>query len=304
MPSFSRRCAVTGATGYVGSRILEYFETNGWSTCELTRRPAPGGNQKRIHVPFQLELPVDSSVFRDNGIRVLIHCAYDFRPVKWRDIERVNVEGSARLLRAARAGGVDTIVVLSSISAFDGCSSLYGKAKLAIEKVAFEIGAFVIRPGLVHGERSSGGMFGSLQRIAEKASVIPLIGGGRYVQYLVHEHDLSELLLRIANGGLKATPEPIVAAARGAWQMRDLLCALSTKPGSRPRFIPLPWPAIWLGLKTAEKLGIAVPFRSDSVISLVRQNPRPDFSEASRIGITFREFASDPVRRSFSSSRR
>jgi nucleoside-diphosphate-sugar epimerase len=288
--SSSQRCAVTGTTGYVGSRILAHFEAHGWSTCELSRRPSHCDDPSRLHVPFQLESSIDPAVFRDNGIRALIHCAYDFRPLKWRDIERVDVDGSARLLRAARKGGVDTIVVLSSISAFDGCSSLYGKAKLAIEKTAFDIGAFVVRPGLVYGDQSSGGMFGSLQRVAARTHVIPLIGSGRYVQYLVHEQDLCELLLKISHGEISLTRTPIVAAAARAWQMRDLLLALSVKANSNVRFVPIPWRVIWLVLKTAESLGIVLPFRSDSVISLVRQNPRPDFSSATQTGMQFRDF--------------
>lgn len=290
MHSMAPRCAVTGSTGYVGSRISAYFATRGWTVFEFARRPAPDAVNGHVHVPFQLDLPIDSAVFRDNDIRVVIHGAYDFRPVKWKDIHRVNVEGSTRLLRAAKEGGVDTIVFLSSISAFEGCSSLYGKAKLVIEKVAAEVGAFIVRSGLVYGSGPSGGMFGSLQRLAAKSAVIPIIGSGKYKQYLVHEDDLCELLLRISSGEITLSGVPIVAAAAQSWQIRDLLQVLSAPSHARIRFIPVPWRAVWLGLKIAEKLRVAVPFRSDSVISLVRQNPNPDFSVALQAACRFREF--------------
>jgi nucleoside-diphosphate-sugar epimerase len=81
----------------------------------------------------------------------------------------------------AKEGGVERIIFLSSISAFDGCSSLYGKAKLEIEKDAADVGAGIIRSGLLYGPRPSGGMFGSLQRMASDSSIIPLIGSGRYM---------------------------------------------------------------------------------------------------------------------------
>jgi nucleoside-diphosphate-sugar epimerase len=292
MDSSAQRCAVTGATGYVGSRISEYFATRGWTVFEFARRPDPHPTLGRVHIPFQLDAPIDPAVFRDNDIRVVIHCAYDFRPVNWEEIRRINIEGSAKMLRAAKEAAVERIIFISSISAFDGCSSLYGKAKLEIEKVAVEVGALIIRSGLVYGSRSSGGMFGSLQRSVTKSAVVPLIGSGKYMQYLVHEDDLCELLLRLSCEEVKLPPAPIVAASRRGWKIRDLLQAMATAQQTRVKFLPLPWPAIWLGLKISELFGIAVPFRSDSVISLVRQNPNPDFSPGDKLGCRFREFKS------------
>jgi len=290
MPSSAQRCAVTGATGYVGSRISAYFATRGWTVYECARRPSPQPAPGRVHLPFHLDSPIDPAVFRDNGIRVVIHCAYDFRTVTWKDIHRVNVEGSARLLRAAKEAGADKIIFFSSISAFDGCSSLYGKAKLEIEKVAADVGAVIIRSGLVYGSRPSGGMFGSLQRLAAKSAIIPLIGSGKYMQYLIHEEDLCELLLRISSGEINFPPAPVVAASPHGWQLRDLIRVLAAPYHSSVRFLPVPWRAIWLGLKSLELFGIAVPFRSDSVISLVRQNPNPDFSLVAKMGYKVRDF--------------
>jgi hypothetical protein len=290
MPSPARHCAVTGATGYVGSRISEYFATHGWTVFELGRRPSPHPAPGSVHVPFHLGPPVDPSVFRDHDIRVVIHCAYDFQPIKWEGIHRVNVEGSARLLRAVREGGVEKIIFLSSISAFNGCSSLYGKAKMEIEKVASDVGAAVIRSGLVYGSGPSGGMFGSLQRMVAKSAIIPLIGSGRYMQYLIHQEDLCKLLFGIGCGENTLPPVPVVAASPHGWQIRQLLQILAVPQHPRLTFISVPWRMIWLGLKTLELLGIAAPFRSDSVISLVRQNPAPDFMSTDQLGFRLREF--------------
>jgi nucleoside-diphosphate-sugar epimerase len=291
MNSAAQRCAVTGSAGYLGSRIADYFSKQGWSIFELSRRPNANPVQGRIHVPFQLDSPVEARFFRDNDVRVLIHCAYDFRPVNWEQIRRANVEGSSKLLRAAKEGGVERIIFISSISAFDGCSSLYGKAKLEIEKVATDLGAFVVRSGLVYGTRGSRGMFGSLQQMVAKSAVVPLVGSGNYLQYLVHEDDLCDLLLKITRGEVDFRPAPMVAASPQGWRLRDLLRRLADAQHRRTKLIPLPWRPIWLALKALEVVGIPTNFRSDSVISLVRQNPAPDFSVADQIGYSFREFA-------------
>ena len=126
-------------------------------------------------VRLRLGDEVQPEIFRSRNITALVHCAYDFKPVSRREIQRVNVEGSRKLLAAATAGGVQRIAVMSTISAFEGCRSDYGKAKLEIEAAARAAGALVVRSGLVwaDGPPSGGGMFGSLAR-SVGASMVPL----------------------------------------------------------------------------------------------------------------------------------
>jgi len=69
---------------------------------------------------------------------------------------------------------VESIVVISSLSAFAGCRSLYGKAKLQIESLALSADAVVIRPGLVYGN-DSGGMFGRLVRQVRGSRLLPVL---------------------------------------------------------------------------------------------------------------------------------
>ena len=123
-----------------------------------------------------------------------MHCAYDFKPLRREEIRAVNVKGSRKLFQAARAADVGKIICISSISAYDGCCSLYGRAKLEIEKIALENGALVIRPGLVYGS-GPGGMFGKLTTQVRKSSVIPMIGDGSQIQFLVHNGDLCAFIM-------------------------------------------------------------------------------------------------------------
>jgi nucleoside-diphosphate-sugar epimerase len=289
----ARSCAVTGASGYVGSRLCEHFVKRGWNVFALSRRRSDcsGGP---VHVPFQFDGLISSEVFRRNGIQVLVHCAYDFGPRKWEEIRRINVEGSTRLLRAAKEGGVQTIIVISSISAFEGCQSLYGRAKLELEKIGTEFGAGIIRPGLVYGKHASGGMFGALQKSVRKSAIVPLIGSGRQVQYLVHEEDLSELIFKVSSGEIKLPRKPVVAASPRAWPVRELLAVMASAQGARILFFPVPWRCVWLGLKAAETCGVHLPFRSDSVVSLIRQDPSPDFSFAAEYD-GFRKFSASAL---------
>jgi len=60
---------------------------------------------------------------------------------------------------------------------------------------------------------------------------------------------------------------------------------LALAQGRRVTLIPLPWPLLYAGLRAGEILGRKMPFRSDSVISFVHQDPAPDFSRIEALGI-------------------
>jgi len=290
--SVKKICAITGSNGYVGGCIKNYFAALGWEIRELTRQPKPDSNG----VVFQLGGEISPAALA--GVTALVHCAYDFRPLTKSEIYAVNVAGSEKLFQAARAAGVEQIIFISSISAFVGCRSLYGEAKLAIEKIALTHGAQVIRPGLVYGD-APGGMFGKLTAQVRKSSVIPLLGDGSQIQFLVHQEDLCAFVGRGANGEGKFSGKILTAANAQPWPFKKLLQVIAASQNKKITFLPLPWRLVWLGLKSAEVCGLKPNFRSDSLVSLMYQNPVPDFSASAAAGLNCRPFqcVSDGSRR-------
>ncbi len=284
-----RTVAITGAKGYVGSMLARHFEETGWTVTRMSRLASAGDEST---VAFQLGEEVAPDLFRGRSISALVHCAYDFRPVTRKEIDRINVEGSRKLLAAAHAGGVERIVIMSSISAFEGCRSIYGRAKLEIEAAAASVGALAVRAGLVYGDGApaAGGMFGSLATSVRRG-VVPLIDGGMHPQYLIHEDDLWRLLRGFCEGEIQNPGRPVVVASSQPWRLRDLLTELARRQGRRPAFVSVPWQPIWAGLRLAELAHLPVPFRSDSVISLVHQDRNPDFDALRGLGITARDFS-------------
>jgi nucleoside-diphosphate-sugar epimerase len=284
-----KNIAITGASGFVGSMLTHHFQDAGWTVTRLVRSANAGDDGT---VRFRLGEEVAPDLFRLRQISALVHCAYDFRPVKRAEIHRVNVEGSRKLLAAAQAGGVERMAVMSTISAFEGCRSLYGRAKLEIEAAATSSGALVVRAGLVYSDASpaAGGMFGSLAKSVQ-GNVVPLIDGGIHLQYLIHEEDLWRLLSGFFEGELHDPGRPVVAASPRAWPLRDLLAELARRQGRHPRFVTVPWQPVWAGLRLAELARLPLQYRSDSVISLVHQDRNPDFTTLPAVGVTAREFS-------------
>lgn len=238
-------CAVTGASGFVGSRIAAGLEAAGWEVRPLGR--ATG---------WRLGDAPDLA-----GVDAVVHAAWDFSARTAVEIERVNVEGSRRLLEAARGR---RIVFVSTLSAFPGARSLYGRAKLAVEEAALAAGGAVTRPGLVWSE-DGGSLYGSLRKLA-RLPVLPVFSDRTL--HPAHADDVAALIARL----LEEPPaEPVVAAADQPLTLAQILRAANP----RLRTVPVPWRLVWAPLRALEAVGLDPPFRSDSVLSLVSLDEHP-----------------------------
>ena len=278
-------CVLTGASSYVGRRLKLHLQRGGWQVREWSRQSGAG------QTIFALGKDVEPAAF--DGATALVHCAYDFKARGWEEILATNVRGSELLFQATRAAGVKQVVFVSSASAFAECRSRYGRAKLEIETIAEKLGAVVVRPGLVYGDQP-GGVFGKLVAQVKSSRLLPLIGRGQQKQYLVHDADLGAFVLRALSGSIPADSGPILLAHEEPQTMRQLLEKIAALLGKKPQFIPIPWRALWLGLKALETAGMPTAFRSDSLVSLIYQNPCPSFKAMHTLGIQCRPFALTP----------
>jgi nucleoside-diphosphate-sugar epimerase len=281
-----RRCLLSGASGYLGNRIKEKLIAEGWQVIELSRKANAGPNAMR----FELGEPINPESLQNCG--ALIHCAYDFTRIGWKEIYAINVQGSEFLLRAARQAGVKRLVFISTISAFDGCRSLYGKGKLEVERITHSLGGWVLRPGLVYGEKP-GGMLGRLVGSVRHWRIIPIPGNGRQSMYVVHEADIAQAVLQCISFESPPVEIPVTLAHEEPWSFRAILRAIGDAMDRDVILLPIPWRLIWAGLRLAESTRMRVRFRSDSLVSLLNQNPKPLLNAFDVLGVRCRPFKLD-----------
>ncbi|MEJ8661126.1 NAD-dependent epimerase/dehydratase family protein [Streptomyces sp. MS1.AVA.4] len=154
------RIAVTGASGFCGGQVARTAAALGAQVVCVGRRPGPRGESR--YWDAAREVP-DLT-----GTDVVVHCAAavgDPSPGSRAEalMHAVNVEGTARLLRAA---GSRPVVWVSSASVYDprpvrdlvredhpraGHLNAYGRSKAAGEALALDAGAVVLRPRAVYG---------------------------------------------------------------------------------------------------------------------------------------------------------
>ena len=259
-----RTALVTGAYGYLGSSIRGHLEANSWTTRALVRSPR---RDDAAAVAWSLAEPPSRDVLEQAD--ALVHCAYDFAPRSRKDIWRVNVDGSTRLFEAARTAGVERILVLSTMSAYEGTEQLYGRAKLEIEASAVRNGGIAIRPGLVYGPNARG-MVGTLLRLT-RLPVVPVIGGSA-AQYPVLDDDLVRVVGEVLESATWL-PEVFGVAQKEPMRFRDVLSSLAEGEGRSFLSVPIPWWLVYGLLRMAEVGGLGLTLRSDSVLGLVRQAP-------------------------------
>jgi len=203
---------LTGATGFVGSHILDSLRARGL-TLRLLIRATSDRRFIAPHLP-DVELYEGSVENLESlraampGVTHVIHCAGVTSARHFDDFHRVNSGGTRNVVLATNdcSAAVQRLVFLSSLAAAHPATatapareedspapvSEYGRSKLAAEhevqancKVPFTI----LRPPSVYGPRDYA--FTKLFRTVRR-HVVPLPGGGRQTLSMVFAKDLAE----------------------------------------------------------------------------------------------------------------
>jgi len=276
----AERVAVTGATGYLGSLFASAFQNDGHNVVALTRSKPT--DQTMTWRRFELGETPDAALFE--GVDVLVHSAWDLGNSSASDAWQRNVVGSRRLINAAHVAGVKKVIFISSMSAYTGTTQTYGLMKLAVERTALDLHDVVVRPGLVYGD-DAGGMAGTLRKIAG-LPVWPRFGHAKL--FLAHADDVASALVRITDDYDRFASHVIGLANPERVDLSTILTSVSSD-GRTKTSLPVPSTLVMTGLRVVEKARVPLPFRSDSLLGLIKATDvLPGQDVLSAAGITFR----------------
>ncbi|MFF6849623.1 NAD-dependent epimerase/dehydratase family protein [Streptomyces antimycoticus] len=198
------RIAVTGASGFIGGRVVERLILG----TDAEVRPVVRGFGRAARLA---PLPQDRLGFRVadltdasalgralEGCDTVVHCAFGSSgevDERW----AATVDGTARLLAAARAAGVRRVVHLSTVDVYtptegafdeeaparavDPADREYEQQKLAAERLALAaagegMDVVVLQPGVVYGPWGGQWTKAQLERPAADFAVLPSGGDG------------------------------------------------------------------------------------------------------------------------------
>jgi nucleoside-diphosphate-sugar epimerase len=250
---------VTGARGFIGRHLVRHFAMAGHPVRAFVRAPGPatatGISERRFVMPDGLD---ENDLA---GLTAVVHGALvEYGPER-RDAERVNREGTSRLLAAARRQNV-RMIFLSTLSAHEGARSHYGRSKLGLERLFDPARDCVLRLGLVLGE---GGLFGSIVGLIRGARVVPLPDGGRQPIQTLWIGDLQQIVENVIARGIAGRYD---VAAPEVHTMRDLYRTVMAGLPASPRLVSVPIGAVELGVIVLEALRVPFPIRRENVLGL------------------------------------
>lgn len=250
-----RRVAlVTGASGFIGSHLVEALVPRDWRVRCLVRK------QSRLRwIPTddvtlmngEIEAPGDDLDRAVRNVSVVFHLAGLTSAVTDDAYTAVNVEGTRNVVDAMRRAAPEALLVFcSSLSAAGPARhhrpvnetdeaqpvSAYGKSKLAAEALVRESGLehLIVRPPAVYGPRDADIL--AAFRLANRGAALRVAPEGQKLS-MVYAEDLARGLVSAAE-----------AEGRGLYYMTDgmihtwesIMSQVARAIGKRPRTIAVP----------------------------------------------------------------
>jgi nucleoside-diphosphate-sugar epimerase len=216
-----RRALVTGATGLVGSYLVERLHANGWTVRALVRDAARASWLEPLGAELFVGDVLDPSAFTRAAAAcdAIFHCAAAILPerAEWESYRATNLDGTRNAIAAARASGARLLHV-SSVAVYGSAryrdaptdeavelpplpeTAFYARSKRESEAMVLdahrrgEIWACAVRPDVIYGKRDR--QF--VPRVGKILSrgVFPVLAGGRSTLPIVHAGNVADGAVR------------------------------------------------------------------------------------------------------------
>ena len=147
------KIAITGGTGFIGCHLAQRLAVEGVELVLLAR-----SDRGELNLPgakFVSSDLSDPAILREAfaGCDAVAHCAGINREIGQQTYNRVHIEGSRKVIEAAREVGVKKIALMSFLRARPNCGSAYHESKWAAEELVRGSGLdyTIIRASMVYG---------------------------------------------------------------------------------------------------------------------------------------------------------
>lgn len=279
-PPLRPRILVTGASGFLGGRLLEALSNQGTAVRGTTRllsraRELPGVEWVQCDLGQVEHL---RSALCD--VETVFHCAaLCGAPGSMRDYEEVNVEGTTRLLRLATECGVQNFIYVSSMSVYGapedpgslldegaaldhraGERGAYTRSKLAADTAVLDYARhhrfpriIVLRPGTIYGPGAKLPM-GRFQLPSSTTRPI-MAGSPRVPAGLVYVDDVVEGMLAAARSNVP-TGSVYNLVDSADCDQEELARTLHQVSGGRIRPLFAPYPLVWTAMFGVDLLSL------------------------------------------------
>ncbi len=260
------KALVTGATGFLGSHIVERLVQAGDDVRALVRPSSDTSLLREWGVELvsgDVTQP-ESLAAAINGVDVVYHAAANVSEWDpWRDFETATIDGTRNILRAASQAGVPRFLHVSSDAVYSlkalsgriteesplekrfGWGDYYRRSKSAAEKIARRhakegnMAVTIVRPGLLLGERDRA-MFPGVLRFLNSGVSTYLGSGDNRLPY-VYAGDVADACIAGATDD-RAVGQIYNVVSDEQVTQKNLFAAVAEATGLKPpsRVVPKP----------------------------------------------------------------
>jgi NADH dehydrogenase len=244
---------LTGATGQVGSALLDRLLAGGTAVRCLVRDPRRLG-ARRVRVQIALGDLADPPSFRNamRGVDTVVHLAASIRDQPRGSIEELNGIATWRMVQAAERAGVERFLFCSALGASTHHRVRFFRAKALAERAVREAGlhAVVLSPSIVY---SPGDPWLTLLERLALLPVMPVSGRGRAVYQPIWGEDVADCLLgALRSAGGDSQPERYELAGPQTLSHTDIVRLVLRSLGRRRPMVHVPTPLVARGLRLVE----------------------------------------------------
>jgi nucleoside-diphosphate-sugar epimerase len=270
---------ITGASGYIGTSLVNLARTHRHEVVAASRHPldsTPSWLPFDLHAASSLKIP--------EGIDAIIHLAVE--TTKSGDDGQNEIEAAKALIIVARKIGAKFVFVSSQTAREDAPTS-YGRTKWRIEQEVLAANGIIVRLGQVYGGVEKG-LFGTLVLLVRRFPILPAFFPPPLIQP-IHVDDCTKGLLKFIERDDLVTGVYSLASIDTV-SFTELLRSIVNYRVRRHRiFLPIPVRFIrfstkLFGKKISTKLGL---HRLISLFDLVAMDTAVDLEA---IGLELRPF--------------
>jgi nucleoside-diphosphate-sugar epimerase len=252
---------ITGASGFLGSTLVEYFVNKGWRVIGLVRHPKNQEVRKNIrYEKYDITKPVDEALFK--GADYLVHTAFVKYDRQHPDAMDINLKGAKNVLAASRGNKLKKNIFLSSMSAHKQAKSVYGKQKLAIEGLFNTNRDVAIRSGLIVG---NGGIVKNMVGFMKSKHMVPLIGGGTQPLQIVAVYDLARVIERLLTTKVSGV---LTIATPTVYSYKQFYQAIARQLGITVLYVPVPFWVLLGAMRMVSTLHLPLSVNEDNLWGL------------------------------------
>lgn len=274
------KIAITGASGFIGNELVSRLAAK-HSIIALRRRLSGSAMPNVEERKFDLEDEATFAAVKDAD--VLVHCAFIKAGKDKPNANKTNIETVEKLAGICRQNGV-FFIFISTMSAHQNALSEYGKHKFEIENKLDANLVSVLKLGLVMG--NTGGLFNTIKQTIAKASVVPLISGGKQPIQIIHIEDLTKIIEKVSVEKLSGV---FSIGTPKVYTMKYMYEQIAHAQNKQIRFVSLPFVFMKLGLGIVEGIGLTLPVTTENLLGLKQLQAFDTAPSLNKIGVELME---------------